>query len=61
MEEILRQVGYLPELYEDARSEKYLKNSNIIFCNFFITNLMHKLLVYSDIMHLLNSSTCFEH
>jgi len=23
MEEIVRQVGYLPELYEDARSEKY--------------------------------------
>jgi len=23
MEEILRQVGYLPELHEDARSEKY--------------------------------------
>jgi len=22
-EEIVRQVGYLPELYEDARSEKY--------------------------------------
>jgi len=25
IEEIVRQVGYLPELYEDARSEKYLK------------------------------------
>ena len=25
MEEIVRQIGYLPELYEDARSEKYLK------------------------------------
>jgi len=23
IEEIVRQVGYLPELYEDARSEKY--------------------------------------
>jgi hypothetical protein len=23
MEETVRQVGYLPELYEDARSEKY--------------------------------------
>jgi len=22
----VRQVGYLPELYEDARSEKYIKN-----------------------------------
>jgi hypothetical protein len=25
MEEIVHQVGYLPELYEDARSEKYKK------------------------------------
>jgi hypothetical protein len=25
IEEIVRQVGYLPELYEDARSEKILK------------------------------------
>jgi hypothetical protein len=24
MEEIVRQVGHLPELYEDARSEKYI-------------------------------------
>ena len=24
IEEIVRQVGYLPELYEDARSEKYV-------------------------------------
>jgi hypothetical protein len=23
IEEIVRQVGYLPELYENARSEKY--------------------------------------
>jgi hypothetical protein len=30
-------------------------------CNFFITNLMHKILVYSHIIHLLKSSTCFEH
>jgi len=26
VEEIVRQVGHLPELYEDARSEKYIKN-----------------------------------
>jgi len=25
IEETVRQVGYLPELYEDARSEKYFK------------------------------------
>jgi hypothetical protein len=25
IEGIVRQVGYLPELYEDTRSEKYLK------------------------------------
>jgi hypothetical protein len=25
IEEIVRQVGYLPELYEDARSEKHKK------------------------------------
>jgi hypothetical protein len=25
MEEILRQVGHLPELYEEARSEKFIK------------------------------------
>jgi hypothetical protein len=28
IEETVRQVGYLPELYEDARSEKY----KILFC-----------------------------
>jgi hypothetical protein len=27
MEEIVRQVGHLPELYEDARSEKYIKKA----------------------------------
>src|SRR5215475_11900555 len=26
-----------------------------------ISNLMHKILVYSHIIHLLKSSTCFEH
>jgi hypothetical protein len=30
MEEIVRQVGYLPELYEDAWSEKYKKESFLI-------------------------------
>jgi len=28
---IVRQVGYLPELYEDARSENIKKYLNIIF------------------------------
>jgi len=27
MEEIVRQVGHLPELYEDARLEKYIKKA----------------------------------
>jgi len=27
MEEIVRQVGYLPDLYEEARSEKNIKFS----------------------------------
>jgi hypothetical protein len=27
MEEIVYQVGYLPELYEDAKSEKYKKST----------------------------------
>jgi len=33
-EEIVRQVGYLPELYEDARSEKYkiLWDSTACYC-----------------------------
>jgi hypothetical protein len=31
MEEIVRQVGYLPELYEDARSEKLKKKENRYF------------------------------
>jgi len=34
----VRQVGYLPELYEDARSEKYLKNkkkTHFMFNNLF--------------------------
>ena len=26
-----------------------------------ISNLMHKILIYLHIIHLLNSSTCFEH
>jgi hypothetical protein len=29
IEEIARHVDYLPELYEDARSEKYLKKMTI--------------------------------
>jgi hypothetical protein len=29
--------------------------------NFLISNLMHKILVYLHIIHLLKSSTCFEH
>jgi hypothetical protein len=29
IEEIVRQVGYRPELYEDVRSEKYKKTWNI--------------------------------
>ena len=29
--------------------------------NIFVTNLMHKILVYLHIIHLLKSSTCFEH
>jgi len=28
---------------------------------FFISNLMHKILVYLHIIHLLKSSACFEH
>jgi uncharacterized Rmd1/YagE family protein len=30
IEEIVRQVGYLPELYKDARSEKYIKKRIIV-------------------------------
>jgi hypothetical protein len=30
IEETVRQVGYLPELYEDARSEKYKKKDKNI-------------------------------
>jgi hypothetical protein len=30
IEEIVRQVGYLPELYEDGRSEKYKKLPTIL-------------------------------
>jgi len=29
--ENVRQFGYLPELYEDARSEKYFKKSNLSY------------------------------
>ena len=42
MEETVRQVGHLPELYEDARSEKYKKMKFLIFRRFvfgiFLTN-----------------------
>jgi hypothetical protein len=34
IEEIVRQVGHLPELYEDARSEKY-KNPKMYVVNLF--------------------------
>jgi len=30
IQEIVRQAGYLPELYEDARSEKYIKKTGTI-------------------------------
>jgi hypothetical protein len=32
IEETVCQVGYLPELYEDARSEKYKKYFSDIYC-----------------------------
>jgi hypothetical protein len=31
IEEIVRQVGYLPESYEDARSEKYKKLRDVFW------------------------------
>jgi len=31
IEETVRQVGHLPELYEDTRSEKYIKNVNYCY------------------------------
>jgi len=30
IEEIVRQVDYIPELYEDARSEKYKNSHNFV-------------------------------
>jgi hypothetical protein len=30
IEEIVRQVGHLPELYENERSEKYLKTYHLV-------------------------------
>jgi hypothetical protein len=30
IEEIVRQFGYLPELYEDSRSEKYKQTLNVV-------------------------------
>jgi hypothetical protein len=33
MEEIVRQVGHLPELYKDAQSEKYKKKKNFVIVN----------------------------
>jgi len=32
IEETVRQVGHLPELYKDARPEKYKIQKNIKFC-----------------------------
>jgi hypothetical protein len=43
MEEIVRQVGYLPELYEDARSEKYLKFEN---CNFYSASYLVEIFLF---------------
>jgi hypothetical protein len=31
IEEIVRQVGHPPELYEDAPSEKYIKNTYPVY------------------------------
>jgi hypothetical protein len=42
----------------EKKSEFFTKQE---FSNFFITNLMHKILIYLYIIHLLKFSTCFEH
>jgi len=34
IEEIVHQVGHLPELYEDARSEKYKMKWSRLNCSF---------------------------
>ena len=46
---------WVSERAQLERFELYLVNF------FFISNLMHKLLVYLHIIHLLKSCTCFEH
>jgi len=40
IEETVRQVGYLPELYKDARSEKYLKKKRIKKCSCMFQQLL---------------------
>jgi hypothetical protein len=39
IEETVRQVGYLPELYEDAQSEKYLKKCMVKITNYICTSV----------------------
>jgi hypothetical protein len=40
IEEIVRQVGYLPEIYEDARSEKYKIRSYESFRSVYLVSRM---------------------
>jgi len=40
---------------------KFVSFKETLWFNFLIFNLMHKILVYLHIIHLLKSSTCFEH
>jgi len=44
-----------------STSSNIPEDSNVKTYYFFITNLMHKILVYLHITYLLKSSTCFEH
>ena len=43
IEEIVRQVGHLPELYEDARSEKYKKHCGCLvgWCSCILVAVVH--------------------
>jgi len=60
-------VGFIIEIYHDARSHERQIRLTLLpkhggKLNLgLICNMMHKILIYLHIIHLLKSSTCFDH
>jgi len=56
IEETVRQVGYLPELYEDARPEKY---KNIVHCSFWYDGFVEIFINYFIVQNSLHNYKLF--